>query len=136
MALQNGEIEFLLNHTHDNVISLMGGREKAHSYLMNFHKQMKAKNMDLGAITFPSEPIFISGTAHDFVIVQTKAMLALNNKDIKSLHFQFGAKKKGTKHWKYLDGSKLNKAVLKSWFPDFPKHTSLPKNIKEILQRA
>ncbi len=129
-----GDIETILELTHAKVIEGLGGQAKARETLTGVMQKLATVGLKLEELTFPEDPIFLRGTQHDFVIVPTKSIILSRGKRGESLNYQFGARRVSQSAWTYLEGSRINRETVGTFFPDFPNDYQFPAIYRKLIE--
>jgi LysM repeat protein len=125
-ALNQGDLETVIQFTYPKIVDLLGGPAQAKTTIGAIYAQLKSADVAPGLLTFPSEPTFLKTASHEFAIVPTKRTFVANGAQFESLHYQFGIRDAGATGWKYIDGSQINKQNVASFFPEFPADCPFP----------
>jgi hypothetical protein len=133
IAVYQADIDTVIDYTHPKIIDMMGGMSQARSTLETAFSQFRSLNMKLESLSFPDAPTFLRTDVNDFVIVPTLSTIVANGQRVESLNYQFGNRKKGTTDWKYIEGSRINKENVRSFFPDFPADYEFPPFYRKKL---
>jgi hypothetical protein len=127
--------ETVIGHTHETIIRLMGGREKALSVTRQSLAQVAAAGISIESLKFPAEPVFLRTSTTEYVLVPTKMILRSGGKRAESLNYQFGARRIGETQWKYVEGSRINQTNVATYFPDFPHDHKFPPTYRKIMEQ-
>lgn len=134
LGVYKGDVDTVLKNTHPKVIDMMGGPAKAREIMEKVLAKMVAMSMKIEDLKFPSEPVFLTGKENQFVIVPTKMIIAVGEKRIESLNYQFGARRIGGTKWGYIEGSRVNRDNVAKWFPDFPNDQKFPETYRKLIK--
>ena len=132
---ENGDAQALIDHTHESIFELMGGKDafekltkQAVVQLMN--SGIKFLDSELGT---PTE-LYPAGN-YEVCFVPRTSVMEIQGKKVKSIGFMIAIRTKGEDSWKYLDGSGLRKnpQLLGVLFPELDPNIVLPPNTVELL---
>ena len=131
-AAYSGDIDTILKYTHEKVLTMMGGPEKARAALAEGMKKILSSGLKVEKFEFPSPPIFLNGTENEFVIIPTHSIIMVGTQRVESTNYQLGIRKIGTvpsnlPQWTYMEGSRINTTNVYQFFPDFPKGVTFPE---------
>lgn len=132
-ATFEGNVDTVINYTHPQIISMLGGMAQARSVLEDSFSEFQSLGMKMESLVFPEAPTFIESSTNDFVIVPTTTIILSEGYRIESSSYQFGIKQKGTKDWKYIEGSRINQQNVQLLFPDFPSDYEFPEYSQQQL---
>ena len=133
-AFYKGDAETVISLTHPVAIKMMGGKAPAKAAIEQVQAAtVKRLNMKIVSFTFPAPPTFIRGEENEFCFVPTLSKISSNGEMVESLNFVIGARRTGTKDWKYTEGSRLNAGNINSLFPDFPSGVEFPQFYRKKL---
>lgn len=134
-ATMKGNYAFVIDHTYDKVVDLLGGQEKAVKITTDTMKQMESQGFRISshAVSMP-EKIVKSGE-NQFCVVPTALEMSFPKGKIRVKSYQLGISHDQGKSWKYVSGSSLDKPeARKLILPDMPQDLKLPEDSKpEIL---
>lgn len=132
-AVYDAEVDVVLGYTHPRIIEMMGGESRAQTTLKIAFASIQSTGMTLESLTFPTAPALVQSDVNQFVIVPTLSIVAAKDQRVESLNYQFGVRPVGETEWKYLEGSRVNKKFLGTFFPDFPTSYELPETYRKKL---
>ncbi len=132
-ALYSGDVDTVLRYTHPRAIDLLGGASAARQGLMQAVERILKASMKVESLSFPARPEFLEGGGRRFVIVPTLIVMSANGQRLESLNYQFGVLEPGSREWKYLEGSRINKDNVQLLFPGFPASYEFPPFYRKKL---
>jgi len=133
VALFSGDVDAVIALTHPKLIEAAGGEKAAReqwkeaiqrTQLTSFEKQVET--------SFPSEPVLVRGTEHEFVIVPLRVEIKREGmKAVEQLLFPVGIRRRGDSRWRYTDGASTES--MRQLFPDFPPSYDVPEASIRVL---
>lgn len=127
----NHDAKKVLKHTLPSIIKMMGGEQKALNTINDLIKKMNY--MTLKSFKFPEDPKFFTTNNYEYAIIPTLIHITANGKTIESLNFQVGLRLLNSKHWYYIEGSRVNKQTIPVFLPEFPLDYKLPKFYRKLI---
>lgn len=125
-ALFGGDVDTVLRYTHPVIVKMIGGDDAARQGIQKAIGQFTELDMRIESFEFPMEPTFIENKGSRFAIVPTLLVVSANGQRVESSNFQLGVFDNITKHWHYVEGSRVNQKNLQTLFPDFPEDFEFP----------
>jgi hypothetical protein len=127
IAFKKGDMRTILEKTYPPLLEKMGGKEVAIKQVETFMKSPGMKGYTVESYAAEEPFIFLESETRRFVIIPVKTVMTYPKGKVRSNTFMLGILPAGSKEWTFVDGSKLNSALMKNLLPDFPKSVTLPK---------
>jgi hypothetical protein len=133
-AYEAGDVDAIMNGTHESIMKLVGSREKYETVIREACKALMAQVKIEGSEFGEPTPCYASGTDEVIFLPKITTMRMVDMR-AREVGYLIAARTKGTKEWKYLDGAGLRKHPELLWllFPDLPKDIETPPNLVERL---
>ncbi|MBC8049225.1 MAG: hypothetical protein H7X92_03630 [Chitinophagales bacterium] len=133
-ALYAGDIDTVIKMTHPRVLELSGGEAAMRSGVQQAVAKMQQSGMKIESFQFPKPPEFFAGGAFEFAVVHTLTVISTSNgQRAESLNFQLGVRDKGSKLWKFVEGSRMNAQNARMLFFGFPADFKFPATYRKKL---
>lgn len=135
-ATMKGDYAKVIDATHDGIVKVLGGREKAIQVTETAMKSVAEKGIAVTkfAVSDPGE-LFTEG-ANTFTVLPTTLEMKAPGLKIVSKSYLLGISADGGKTWKFADGSGLgNEKLREAALPKLPAKLKLPEPSKpEIVK--
>lgn len=126
LASMSGDHDTVLKLVHPLVVESSGGKEKFREETDAIVKKHQSVGLTTESISFPSPPVFLKGSQHEFVVVPWTMIVSVKGRRAERTGSQLGVRRIGESSWAYMDGSGQDRAELSSTFPDFPADFQFP----------
>lgn len=133
LATYSADVDGVLRYTHPTVIKMLGGMEAARRTLQETSVKFKSVGLRLESLMFPRPPEFLDGGGRRFAVVPTLSIISASGQRVESLNFLLGVVEPNTSQWTYVDGSRINKAIVQKLFPGFPASYEFPATYRKKL---
>jgi hypothetical protein len=124
-APEAGDWATFFQLTHPKVIESAGGQEELKKNTLILPADVKSE------LTFPSPPVFLKGTQHQFVVIPWKLVMTRNGKTAEASGAELGIRQIGQLNWAYMEGSNQDRTELNASFPDFPANYQFPASTRK-----
>ena len=135
-ATVKGDYAKVIDSTHDGLVKLMGGREKAIKTTEDAMKGVAEKGITVAKFTAGDPGEMVTEGANTFTVVPTVVEMKAPMGKIVSKGYLLGISADGGKTWKFADGAGLqNEKVRDAALPKLPAKLKLPEPSKpEIVK--
>ena len=120
--------------TYPRAVAAGGGAAGVLAAVTAMRQQMRDLGTSRESSGFPGPPTIIETSRRAYATVPTHMVVRAGDKRIESYNYQFGILEPGSSRWTYLEGSRVNAAMLREWFPDFPDDYAFPRVSREVSQ--
>ena len=126
-ATIKGDYAKVIDATHDGIVKLMGGRDKAIKAIETGMKGVADKGFTITKFTVGDAGESFTEGANTFVILPTAMEMKTPGGKIASKSYLLGISPDGGKTWKFADGAGLgNKDLRDRALPKLPEKLKLP----------
>lgn len=127
------DLDVVVGKTYPRMSAIVGGAEMVRRAYVEAGEQSRRMGMSIEARDFPDTPTIITTAKQSYAIVPTRMVVVVGGQRAESYNFQFGILEPGAAGWTYIEGSRVNNAILEDWFPDFPLDYQFPRVSRQKL---
>jgi hypothetical protein len=134
-ATVTGDYAKVIDLTHDSLVKMMGGREKAIAATAAAMNQMKASGFALTAYDVGDPGKLYSEGGSTFVVIPTSTHMTVPGGRVTARSYLLGISPDGGKTWRFVDGTGItkHKDKLDQLLPRLPADLRLPEVEKPEL---
>jgi hypothetical protein len=130
-ATIKGEYDKVIDSTHDGLVKMLGGRDKAIEATKTAMKGVAEKGVTISKYTVGDPGEQVTEGANTFTVLTTVTELKAPVGKIVSKGYLLGISADGGKTWKFADGAGLQNAkVRETALPKLPEKLKLPEPSK------
>jgi hypothetical protein len=133
-AMMRGDFTPGIDIMYEPAANDLGGRKKLLEAVATVKTQFEAQKLRIVKFDLVAPFRFVSGKERRYVIVPTLMEIDSPKGLARAQGFQFGVEVAPGK-WQFLDGARVDQAVLKKYFPDFPAEEKLPERKQGFVQK-
>jgi len=135
-AFMKGDHAFVIDHTYDNVVKVLGGRTKAISALEAGMKAMLDKGVNITSYNVSDPEMIVTSGNSQYTVVPTVIEMTFPQFKIRANSYLLGISDDSGKTWKFIDGSSMaNPESRKLFLSNLPADFKLsPKQQPEIIR--
>lgn len=131
-----GEVQPILDSTHESLIKMMGGQEPFESVTKAAVAQIEQMGIKYLESQMGTPTQVYVADSEEVCFVPRSSVMSVNGQKVKSTGFMIAVRKIGAAGWKYLDGAALqqNPELLWMLLPALSRDIQLPTNKTELIQ--
>jgi hypothetical protein len=133
-ATVRGDFTAGIEIMYEPVANDLGGKQKLVEAVATVKVLLEEQKMRIVKSEFTPPFRFVNGKQRRYVPVPTLTEIDSPKGTVRAHGFQFGVEVAPGK-WQFLDGARVNQAVLKKYFPDFPADEKLPERKQETVPK-
>lgn len=135
-ATMKGDYAFVIDHTYDNVVKVMGGREKAISITEAGMKQILDQGFKITSHNVSDPEKIVTDGESQYTVVPTFMEMTFPQGKIRVNTYLLGISDDSGKTWKFISGSSMENVKMRELvLPNLPASLKLPPKQKpEFVQ--
>lgn len=136
VAMQKGDVPTLVKYLHPEMITSLGGKEKATELLKQTFGTLKTADATIESCEAGKMLDFKKENGEYRCLIQKTTVTVMNKYKLKVIQkgSMFGFYNEKNKNWTFVEGNKLTDQMSKHYFKDFKTSISIPEFEQEEIK--
>lgn len=130
-SFRENDYSYAFEVMYPPILESLGGKEKLMAAIPALMEQVKQQKLQIISCETRKPYVYLKGKARWYAVIPYTSEADMAGQKLKITAFQLGIKNEDSE-WRFIGGDKVTRAMMKKFFPDFPKDYVLPKIQREI----